>query len=94
MKAVIYEEYGGTPALTDVPEPQCPDGGVVVAVRATGVCRSDWHAWKGHDPVSLPHTPQCGVGLPVPGRVLGDEHTRLVCVDPVDVVENAADPGD
>ncbi len=22
---------------------------------ATGVCRSDWHAWKGHDPVVLPH---------------------------------------
>ena len=22
---------------------------------ATGVCRSDWHAWKGHDPVALPH---------------------------------------
>ena len=21
---------------------------------ATGVCRSDWHAWQGHDPVALP----------------------------------------
>ena len=40
-----------------MPSPECPDGGVVVAVKATGVCRSDWHAWKGHDPVSLPHTP-------------------------------------
>jgi alcohol dehydrogenase len=30
---------------------------VVVRVAATGVCRSDWHAWKGHDPVSLPHVP-------------------------------------
>jgi D-arabinose 1-dehydrogenase-like Zn-dependent alcohol dehydrogenase len=28
---------------------------VVIAVGATGVCRSDWHAWKGHDPVALPH---------------------------------------
>ena len=27
----------------------------VIAVGATGVCRSDWHAWKGHDPVVLPH---------------------------------------
>jgi D-arabinose 1-dehydrogenase-like Zn-dependent alcohol dehydrogenase len=26
-------------------------------VRATGVCRSDWHAWRGHDPVALPHVP-------------------------------------
>ena len=38
-------------------EPACPENGVVVRVRATGVCRSDWHAWKGHDPVTLPHVP-------------------------------------
>ena len=30
---------------------------MVVRVAATGVCRSDWHAWKGHDPVALPHVP-------------------------------------
>jgi len=31
---------------------------VVVEVRATGVCRSDWHAWMGHDPaIVLPHVP-------------------------------------
>ena len=34
-----------------------PDG-VVVQVAATGLCRSDWHAWRGHDPdVVLPHVP-------------------------------------
>jgi alcohol dehydrogenase len=27
----------------------------VVRVGASGVCRSDWHAWSGHDPVPLPH---------------------------------------
>lgn len=27
-------------------------------VGATGLCRSDWHAWMGHDPdVHLPHVP-------------------------------------
>ena len=57
MKAVVYDDYGRMPLLADLAEPPCPDGGVVVAVRATGVCRSDWHAWKGHDPVSLPHVP-------------------------------------
>jgi D-arabinose 1-dehydrogenase-like Zn-dependent alcohol dehydrogenase len=57
VKAVGYAEYGATPTLTDVAEPECPPGGVVVAVRATGVCRSDWHAWQGHDPVTLPHIP-------------------------------------
>ena len=25
---------------------------------ATGICRSDWHGWMGHDPdVKLPHVP-------------------------------------
>ncbi|WP_245665727.1 alcohol dehydrogenase catalytic domain-containing protein [Actinoplanes subtropicus] len=37
--------------------PTCPAGGAVIEVRATGVCRSDWHAWRGHDPVALPHVP-------------------------------------
>ena len=32
-----------------------PADGVVIAVGATGVCRSDWHAWQGHDPGALPH---------------------------------------
>ena len=40
----------------DDPAPS-PDG-VVIEVRATGVCRSDWHAWMGHDSaVKLPHVP-------------------------------------
>jgi alcohol dehydrogenase len=31
---------------------------VVVRVGATGVCRSDWHGWQGHDPdIVLPHVP-------------------------------------
>jgi D-arabinose 1-dehydrogenase-like Zn-dependent alcohol dehydrogenase len=57
MRAVVYPGYGVTPVLTQVADPGCPDGGVVVAVGATGICRSDWHAWKGHDPVALPHIP-------------------------------------
>lgn len=57
MRAVVFEEYGVVPTLTEVPPPVCPDDGVLVAVGATGVCRSDWHAWRGHDPVALPHVP-------------------------------------
>lgn len=57
MKAVVYEEHGALPVVRELPEPDCPTDGVVVSVRATGVCRSDWHAWKGHDPVALPHVP-------------------------------------
>ena len=57
MRAVRYDAYGATPGVVDVPAPACPPDGVVVRVRATGVCRSDWHAWQGHDPVPLPQVP-------------------------------------
>ena len=55
MRAVVYSGYGVTPELMEVADPACPADGVVIAVGATGVCRSDWHAWQGHDPVALPH---------------------------------------
>ena len=38
-------------------EPTAPAGGVVVRVMATGICRSDWHAWAGHDEIVFPHVP-------------------------------------
>ncbi|OFE17025.1 alcohol dehydrogenase [Humibacillus sp. DSM 29435] len=57
MRAVVYDEYGQLPTVRSVAEPPCPAGSVIVRVRATGVCRSDWHAWSGHDPVRLPHVP-------------------------------------
>jgi D-arabinose 1-dehydrogenase-like Zn-dependent alcohol dehydrogenase len=57
MRAVVYRDYGVMPEVADVAEPACPGDGVVISVGATGVCRSDWHAWKGHDPVRLPHIP-------------------------------------
>jgi alcohol dehydrogenase len=44
--------------IEDVPDPEVSADGVVVEVRATGVCRSDWHGWMGHDPaITLPHVP-------------------------------------
>ena len=57
MRAVVYDGYGGPAIVREVAPPVCPVDGAVVAVRATGVCRSDWHAWRGHDPVPLPHIP-------------------------------------
>ncbi len=57
MRALAFDTFGGPVRIVDVPRPACPPDGVVIDVRATGVCRSDWHAWKGHDPVSLPHVP-------------------------------------
>lgn len=58
MRAVSYSEFGSTPQVVDVELGDCPADGVVVQVAATGVCRSDWHAWRGHDDsVQLPHVP-------------------------------------
>lgn len=58
MRAVIYERFGELPELREVPDPAPPADGVVVSVEATGLCRSDWHGWRGHDPdIRLPHVP-------------------------------------
>lgn len=58
MRAVLVEQFSVPPTVQDVREPTCPPDGVVVRVLATGLCRSDWHGWSGHDPdVRLPHVP-------------------------------------
>lgn len=58
MKAARFATYGGPIDLLEVADPSPPDGGVVLEVRANGVCRSDWHGWVGHDEsISLPHVP-------------------------------------
>lgn len=58
MRAVVFERFGGSVDVRSVPDPVPSPGGVVVEVHATGLCRSDWHAWAGHDDgVALPHVP-------------------------------------
>ncbi|SFS65332.1 zinc-dependent alcohol dehydrogenase family protein [Saccharopolyspora flava] len=57
MRAVVFDAIGAEPEVREVAEPTAPDGGVVVQVHATGLCRSDWHAWAGHDDIALPHVP-------------------------------------
>jgi alcohol dehydrogenase len=82
MRAVVYDRSGAPPVLREVADPVCPPDGAVVAVKATGVCRSDWHAWRGHDPVRLPHVPGhefagviAQVGEQVTGFVPGERVT-------------------
>lgn len=58
MKAVLFEAFGAVPTIRAVPDPVPSPEGVVVKVAATGLCRSDWHGWMGHDPdIRLPHVP-------------------------------------
>ncbi|NEA28438.1 alcohol dehydrogenase catalytic domain-containing protein, partial [Actinomadura bangladeshensis] len=59
MRAVAYDAFGAPPSVRELPDPPVPAGGAVIRVEATGVCRSDWHGWQGHDPDirAFPHVP-------------------------------------
>jgi len=59
MRALLYDSFGAPPRVAIVPDPVVPRDGVIVEVRASGLCRSDWHGWKGHDADirTLPHIP-------------------------------------
>jgi alcohol dehydrogenase len=58
MKAVLYEHFQQAPKLVTLPDPTVEPHGVVIKIEATGVCRSDWHGWMGHDgDITLPHVP-------------------------------------
>ena len=63
-------------------------GAVVLKVEATGLCRSDWHGWMGHDSdIVLPHVPGhelagtiAAVGAGVSGWAVGDRVTTpFIC---------------
>jgi alcohol dehydrogenase len=59
MRALLYDSFGAPPRVANVPAPAVPRDGVVVEVKASGLCRSDWHGWQGHDAdiQTLPHIP-------------------------------------
>jgi len=57
MRAVVFDAVGSPLRITEVAPPECPPDGAVIEVKATGICRSDWHSWRGHEVVSLPHVP-------------------------------------
>src|SRR3954468_18601682 len=87
MKAGLMRAFSESLQVETVPDPEPPADGVVIAVRATGVCRSDWHAWMGHDPaIVLPHVPGhelagevAAVGPAVRGFAVGDRVTVPFC---------------
>ncbi len=58
MKTAIYEEFRKTPQIRHVEDPRAVRSGVVLEVKACGICRSDWHGWMGNDAdIKLPHVP-------------------------------------
>ncbi|MCA9198542.1 MAG: zinc-dependent alcohol dehydrogenase family protein [Planctomycetales bacterium] len=88
MKAIYFDQFQTQPMVKEVDDPLPPDDGVVVEVKATGLCRSDWHGWMGHDPdIQLPHVPGhelAGVVLAKGDRVakwqVGDRVTVPFCL--------------
>ena len=58
MKAAVYEKFQGPISVQNVEDPKPNNHGVIISVKATGLCRSDWHGWMGHDAdIELPHVP-------------------------------------
>jgi alcohol dehydrogenase len=59
MKAVTYHQFGGPITVETLPDPSPGPDGAIIRVEATGLCRSDWHGWRGHDPDirQFPHVP-------------------------------------
>lgn len=66
MKALLLEEVGKPMQVSEVEDPKVSVDGVIVQVKASGICRSDWHFWTGDIPLrSTPH-------------VLGHEFTGVI----------------
>ena len=87
MRAVCYHQFSGPIQIETLPDPEPPVGGVVLEVKASGLCRSDWHGWKGTDPdIVLPHVPGhelagviAAVGKDLDGWQVGERVTLPFC---------------
>ena len=87
MKAAIYYGFQQDLIIKDLPEPTLTDDAVIIKVKASGICRSDWHAWMGHDSdIVLPHVPGhelagtiAEIGNNVQNIKVGDRVTTPFC---------------
>lgn len=88
MKAALFTSFQSRLKIENVPDPILSEDSVVIRVKATGICRSDWHGWMGHDgDVQLPHVPGHelagiveAVGKKVQRWKIGDRVTVPFCV--------------
>jgi alcohol dehydrogenase len=88
MKAAYYSAFKGPVTIEHLPDPVPGPGEVLIQVKASGLCRSDWHGWQGHDAdIHLPHVPGhelAGVIAEIGGNVqrwkIGDRVTVPFCI--------------
>ena len=81
MRAVVFTEPGEPMEVRDIERPEPGPNGVLVETEACGVCRSDWHAWRGDwDWIGL---------VPTPGLVFGHEPVGTVVEVGADVEQFA-----
>lgn len=58
MRAAVFDKFQSPLQIQDVTDLEPRGDGAIIQVHACGICRSDWHAWMGHDSeVRLPHVP-------------------------------------
>ena len=58
MRAVYFEKFNGPIEVREIEVPYPAPKSVLVKIEATGLCRSDWHGYVGHDSdIALPHVP-------------------------------------
>jgi D-arabinose 1-dehydrogenase-like Zn-dependent alcohol dehydrogenase len=66
LKAIVLEEFGKDLIIKNMDDPENTKDGVIIKVKANGICRSDYHIWMGH-----------WQGIPTP-LVMGHEFTGVI----------------
>ena len=86
MRAVVFDEPGERMEIQEIDRPEPDPGGIVVETEACGICRSDWHAWRGDwDWIGVAPTPGLVFGHEPVGRVVsvGEDVETLAVGDRV-----------
>jgi len=85
MKAAFLTSPG-TLELRDVPEPEVPDDGIVIEVKACGICGSDIRRWKEGPPTGskevIPGHEAAGVIIEAGHNCTGFETDDLIAIAP------------
>jgi len=68
MRAAMITEYRQPLEIVNVVGTELPKDSIIMKVRPTGVCRSDWHILMGHyrDRIRLPSMPGLPGGMATP----------------------------